>query len=90
MFIWHFMMLKKDLLARRGVDFRSASDLSRGRPMSRFTHLRSLQGLLCDANPLGVTLAPLQSTILQKRLFLFFHTNSSEKGGEAMRDNTSP
>jgi len=36
---------------RQGVDFRSASVLSRGRPMSRFTHFRSLQGLLCDANP---------------------------------------
>ena len=37
----------------------------RGRPMSRFTHFRSLQDLLCDAKSLGVTLAPLQSTILQ-------------------------
>jgi len=42
-------LVEKDLLARRGVDFRSASVLSRGRPMSRFTHFRSLQGLLCDA-----------------------------------------
>jgi len=31
------------------VDFRSASVLSRGRPMSRFSHLRSLQGLISDA-----------------------------------------
>ncbi len=56
------LLAVKERLARRGVDFRSASVLSRARPMSRFTHLRSLQGLICDANPLGVALAPLQST----------------------------
>jgi len=42
-------LAEKDFLTRRGVDFRSASVLSRGRPVSRFTHLRSLQGLICDA-----------------------------------------
>ena len=51
----------------------------RGRPMSRFTHFRSLQGLLCDAKSPGVTLAPLQSTILQKCLFLIFHTSGSDQ-----------
>ena len=50
------MLLKKDHVkgrksnfARRGGDFRSASVLSRGLPLSRFTHFRSLQGLSCDA-----------------------------------------
>ena len=79
------MLLKKDHVkgrksnfARGGGDFRSASVLSRGRPMSRFTHLRALHGLICDANPLGVTLAPLQSTILQS-VFTFFHSNIAIK-----------
>ncbi len=44
------MSQEKDFLARRGVDFRSARDLSVGRPMSRFT---------VTLNPLGVMLAPL-------------------------------
>jgi len=35
-----------------------------GRPMSRFTHLRSSRVSSVTLNPLGVTLAPLQSTIL--------------------------
>ncbi|WP_249649225.1 hypothetical protein, partial [Lysinibacillus sp. D4B2_S17] len=50
-------------------------------------------------NPLGVTLAPLQSTILQKCLFLIiFHTSricmireriaSYFQSGEVMSDNT--
>ncbi|WP_342441952.1 hypothetical protein MHB40_23890 [Lysinibacillus sp. FSL K6-0057] len=52
-------LAEKDLLAKRGVDFRSANVLSRERPMSRFNHFRSLQGS-------SVTLALLQSTILQK------------------------
>jgi hypothetical protein len=43
------MSQEKDFLARRGVDFRSASDLSMGRPMSRF---------FVTLNPLGVMLAP--------------------------------
>ncbi|WP_393948690.1 hypothetical protein [Lysinibacillus sp. PWR01] len=39
-------------------------------------------------NPLGGTLAPLQSTTLKMCLFIFFHTNSSEKCGEVMSDST--
>ncbi|WP_231745090.1 hypothetical protein, partial [Lysinibacillus sp. F5] len=49
---------------RRGVDFHSASVLSRGRPMSRFTHCVRSSVSSVTLNPLGVTLAPLQSTIL--------------------------
>lgn len=51
LFSWNKIMstAKKDLLARERVDFRSASALSRGRPMRRFTHLRLLQGLTCEA-----------------------------------------
>ena len=41
-----------------------------GRPMSRFTHLRSLRVSSVTLNPLGVTLAPLQSTILKMSFIL--------------------
>jgi len=62
---------RKSNFARRGVDFRSASVLSRGRPMSRFTHCVRSRVSSVTLNPLGVTLAPLQSTILRSG-FTFF------------------
>ncbi len=56
----------------------------------RGVDLRSASFSYMMLNPLGVTLAPLQSTILQMCLFIFFHTNSSEQCGKAMCDNTPP
>ena len=52
----------------------------RGRPMSRFTHFRSLRGLICDAKSLGVTLAPLNQPFC-KMSFLIFHTSRSNQLG---------
>ena len=78
------MLLKKDYVISRmrpfnkaGGDLRSASVLSRGRPMSHFTHLRSLQGLLCDAPPrsdAGST--PINHSA---KCLYFFHTSIAIK-----------
>ena len=63
-------LAEKYLLARLGVDFRSASVLSGASDgAASLTSVRS--GLLCDA---GST--PINHSA--KVLFLFFHTNSSE------------
>ncbi|WP_320938924.1 hypothetical protein, partial [Lysinibacillus capsici] len=71
----------------------------------RFTHCVRSRVSSVTLNPLGVTLAPLQSTILQKCLCFIFHTGGSEQNNplfvilegmssyfqceEVMRDNTS-
>ena len=65
------LLAEKELLARRGANVHSASILSRGRPLSRFTYCVRSSVSSVTLNPLGVVLIPLQSTILQKYLFLF-------------------
>ena len=101
------MLLKKDDVnarksnfASRGVDFRYTSVLSRGRPMSRFTHLRSLQGLLCDAKTPRSDAGSTPINHSAKCLYFFIVTNrpltvflegisSYFQCGEVMHDNTS-
>ena len=61
----------------------------RGRPMSRFTHLRSLQGLIYDAQSPRSVADSTPINLSENVSFLFFHTNSSEKWGEMLSDSTS-
>ncbi|QSB08676.1 hypothetical protein JTI58_16825 [Lysinibacillus fusiformis] len=78
---------RKSNFARRGVDFRSASVLSRGRPMSRFTHcVRST-----PINHSAKWLYFFHSSIaINRPLSIFLEgINSYFQCGEVMRDNTS-
>ncbi len=85
------MLLKKDYVTSRKRSFNMVGRLISVPPASFPGGVRGAASLTYVRSRISsVTLAPLQSTILQKCLFLFFHTNSSEKCGEAMRDNTSP